>query len=844
MTDRKQNPEIQLHHFRERVTDARRRAGYFQKELAAALGLDTGTLSRKLHGTSHMYLTHMEVKLIIKSLTLWDAITTRVEAIELLHLMGLKPESFSEEEWQSEPLSQLEQTDLPLHTASERRVTPVQSLRPEPAALPIPTTSLIGRESLLNDLRGLFQREVRLVTFVGTGGVGKTRLGLQVTQTLLNEFPDGIFFVSLSSLQDPTLLPSTIAEALGLLGTSPEIMLINPIQTIEQKLLHFLRNRRILLFLDNFEHLLEAARFVGELLAATLSVKVLVTSRAILHLYGEHIVRVPPLEFPDPACIVDNVSLDESPAIRLFVERARAVLPDFALTRDNCVTVVRLCACLDGLPLAIELAAARSYLYPPHVLLAHLREVDQLNDAPRLSLLQHPSQNTHPRQHTLQATLTWSYELLTTTEQTLLRHVAVFLGGWTIEAAYAICLNVARQDELLALLESLVNQSMITLISRKRVHASERGLPRFALLETVREYALWHLKERKEVEQIQGLHASYYLCLAESAKSELLGDTPEGHHRAIEQFEQEQGNIRAAFHWVIEQEEGEQAARFCHALAHFWIIRNQFGEAESFIDATLSLREVSSSHLMVKLLRTKAHISLLQGDYERARDLLEMSLKQVQQREKWREEANILSHIGDSWFLQGTYTEASRAYEKCLHLYHEHEEWSAYGLVLGRLGAIATFQKQFAEAKSLLQQSASLLRERGRRIDLYTTLGSLGVLEAVLGNQAQACDAIREGLLIAQEIGEQVNIAVMLIACGCLLTENKQGVLAITLWGTAETVFEQIGASFPIVYRPLYTFYQMKAKAQVETEEAWMRWWTQGKDLSLQQAILLALKNI
>src|SRR3989454_276012 len=334
-----------LTHFREQVTAARRKVGYLQKELASALGMDTETLSRKLHGRHHAILTLQDVKQIIKTLAAWQAITTREEALELLGLLRLSPESFSQEEWNSVPLSLLEQvSSFPAVPATATKMHPVRTVTRTSSLLPAAMTPLIGREQAVQLIaERLRQPEVRLLTLLDPGGVGKTRLALEVARSLHASLADGVCFVPLASLQDPALLPSRLLEALGLLEDTLERFLEGTRPTGLDLLKAALSEQERLLVLDSFEHLLEASTMVAELLAAAPRLKVLVTSRAVLHLYGEHTWAVPPLELVDPRHLPDLAALGRCSAIRLFVERAQAIKPTFVLTAHNAAVVAELC---------------------------------------------------------------------------------------------------------------------------------------------------------------------------------------------------------------------------------------------------------------------------------------------------------------------------------------------------------------------------------------------------------------------------------------------------------------------------------------------------------------------
>ncbi len=483
-----------------------RAAGYFQKDLAVEIGLRPKVLSRKLNGNGNAYLTEQDVRCIITTLAHWRTISTRKEVLHLLELAQMEPTSFSAEEWQMSPLNRL---------AGD--VTGTGALHTH--NLPAPLTRLIGREGAVEQLRQLLGRdEMRLVTLVGPGGSGKTRLALHVANELVSTFAQGVWFVDLAALRDPALLPQSIMQALSILSIRPASGLPGI-----QRLTTYLRDKQLLLVLDNFEQVREAAPVVEELLAAAPGLKVLVTSRVVLHLYGESEFSVPPLDVPDPGAALDMTQLACYGSIQLFVERARAVALDFALTADNAAIIAQICARVDGLPLALELAAARVKLLPPALLLQRL-------SAASLSMLTGGARNLPGRQQTLRNTVTWSYDLLSPSGQAWFARLGVFSGGWSLEAADAMMQAVAAStrsevegascgDETSALdvLEQLVDNSLLVRLP------VTGGQTRFTMLETLREYALERLSAQGELEHLRDWHACYYLAVAETAEVGLRG---------------------------------------------------------------------------------------------------------------------------------------------------------------------------------------------------------------------------------------------------------------------------------------------------------------------------------
>jgi len=481
--------------------------------------------------------------------------------------------------------------------------------QPDPSApasprhnLPAQTTTFIGREAEVAEVIGLLlQEHVRLVTLTGPGGSGKTRLGLQAAERLLHHFTDGVFFISFAPITNPDFVAPTIAQALGLQITGN----VPPLEVITT----YLHQKRLLLLMDNFEHLLDAAPVLSDLLAAVPGLKTLATSRTVLRLSGEHDYLVPPLRLPDLTNLPSFEGLTRFEAIRLFTERAHAVAMNFELTEENAPIIAQVCARLDGLPLAIELAAARARLLSPKAMLTHL-------ECP-LRFLSIGERDRPIRQQTLRNTITWSYHLLSVEEQTVFRRLAVFVGGWTLEAAETVC-QMTDDVDVLDGLQTLVDHHLVR-------QAEVNGEPRFTMLETIREYALERFAEHDDGERIRKQHAQFFVAFAEEANTHLNRLPIEEHVRWKTRLTREIDNLRAAFAWaIVNAEEWRQTAFLMHEpLADIFALTGQHEEARTIYQNTL------------------------QGTPEH--DLI------------WR--ARLHRKIGKTWEIQGDYAEASRADE-------------------------------------------------------------------------------------------------------------------------------------------------------------------------------------
>src|SRR5437763_17100 len=543
--------------------------------------------------------------------------------------------------------------------------------------LPAQLTPLIGGEQEVAAVYALLQRPgVRLLTLTGTGGVGKTRLSLQVATDLLDDFADGVCFVPLAPVGDPELVVATIAQALGIkeVGERP----------LPDLLQAALRDQRLLL-LDNFEQVVAAAAGLADLLASCPGLKMLVTSRAVLHLHGEYEFPVPPLALPDLTTLPQ--SLSQNAAVALFLERARAVKPDFELTPANTRAIAEICVRLDGLPLAIELAAARVKLLPPQALLARLEH--------RLQVLTGGARDVPARQQTLRNLLAWSYDLLDGKQQQLFGRLSVFVGGCTLEAVEGLYTALGDLPaDVLDGVTSLIDKSLL------RQTEQEGEEPRLLMLETIREYGLEALAASGEMESTRRAHATYYLALADLAELE-LGGPQQGVW--LDRLEREHDNLRAALQWTIEQGEAggsmEMALRLGGALRRFWWGRGHWSEGRNFLERALATGLADTwidPSVRAKALLAASNLIFVQSDYERAKVLSEESLALYRELEDRHGIAYSLYRLGNVAWVRGDTAAARSLIGEALALFREvdDKEYIAYSLF--SLGLFASSQGEYA----------------------------------------------------------------------------------------------------------------------------------------------------
>ncbi len=711
-----------------------------------------------------------------------------------------------------EQISQIVHPDLP------DQFPPPRSLDAFPNNLPRQLTIFVGREREIAEVKRLLST-ARILMLTGSGGCGKTRLALEVAADLIDAYSDGVWLVELAALAEPDLVLHTMATALGVREVSGRTLLAT--------LIDYLQTRELLLVLDNCEHLLAAcASLVESLARACPRLRVLATSREPLGIPGETVWRVPSLSLPDPGGTPPMDQLMQYEAIRLFIERAASVQPAFALTSENARTVVAVCRRLDGIPLAIELAAARMRALSVDQIAARLDE--------RFKLLTGGARTALPRHQTLRGALDWSYDLLSPPERALLRRLSVFAGGWTLEAAEVVGTGDGVEgSEILDLMTQLVFKSLV-LMDTYGAHV------RYRLLETVRQYGRDRLDELGEGAGVRTRQLHWFLGLVERAEPELSGADQS---LWLDRLEEEHDNLRAALEWSkAGPNNGDMGLRLARGLWQFWYVRGHYSEGRAWLETTLAHSRGASASERAKALAGTGFLADRQGDYGGSITLCTESLNAFRGLGDRSGMAQVLHVMGMVAEHQGDYDRAKSLFMESLDLGRQTGDKRRMAISLNAIGEVARCQEGYAAARSSYEESLVLSREIGDKRNIAIALGNLGHVALHQADHERAAMLFRQALGLAQQLVYRLGIAEYLAGLGGVAAAEGRYARAARLLASADYLLGFVGGRLEPADRAEYERSVAAIRAslgEAEFEAAW----TEGNEMPLEQAIQYALSS-
>ena len=740
-----------------------------------------------------------------------------------------------------EQVFQLVTSDLPGSFPS------LKSLDTLPNNLPLQLTSFIGREKEIAEVKGLFSA-TRLLTLTGSGGCGKTRLGLHVVADLLEGYAEGVWVVELAPLSDPSLVTQEVASVLGIREESGESLMGSPdapsstsgVDSLLNRLTNYLKSKGLLLFLDNCEHLIEACiKLVDILLHSCPNLKILVASREALGIAGESAYRVPSLSLPDPGNMPSVENLAKYESVNLFIDRAVAAVSTFRINEDKGAAVAQICHRLDGIPLAIELAAVR-------VKSLSVEEIkSRLDD--NFRLLTGGSRSALPRQQTLRATIDWSNNLLSEPEKALLNRMSVFSGGWTLSAAEAVCAdedNVGvnshiHLDEVLDLLTSLVDKSLV--IAEEVSSFGEGGKTRYHMLEMVRGYGRERLVESGDSERVRDLHLDFFLRFAEEAESQIQG---EADRKVWSQLEEEHDNVRGALEWSRGSGRIEEGLRTAGALLEFWYVQGYHSEGSKWLEGILAEESETSASVRAKALIGAGFLTGLQGDRNRAQKHLEESLILYREMGDKKGIAQSLRHLGSlKYEIEGDYEGGATFLEESLSLFRELEDSQNVAKLLVFLGDTRLRQGNLEKARVLVEEALTLSREPGRKIGVGSALYVLGRVVGSGGDYRRATELYKETIGFIRKRGIKYPLHFRLEALGEVAIALDQPERGARLLGAAETLRQDLGVFLVSPYDRVNHERSVAALHEALDEKAFEAAWAEGRAMTLEDAISYALEE-
>ena len=692
----------------------------------------------------------------------------------------------------------------------------LRTLDAHPNNLPTQLTSFVGREKELADVKRLLLN-AHMLTLIGPGGTGKTRLSIQAANEMLDQYPDGVWLVELAPISDPALVPRTSAIAIGLRE--------EPQRPVMDVMCEYLHEKKLLLVLDNCEHLVDAcARMADKILHAAHNTRILASSREALGIGGEVTYRVPSLGLPDLHHLPSVESLGQYEAVKLFIDRATFAVPNFTVTNQNAPALAQICDRLDGIPLAIELAAAK-------IRVLSLDQIAKRLDD-RFRLLTGGSRTALEHHQTLRATIDWSYNLLPPAERLLFSRLSVFTGGWTLEAAESVCADdLVKGEDILDLLERLINKSIV--IMDETPYET-----RYHMLETMRQYATEKLVEADT--RREG-HASYFLNLAETVEPYLEKPEPASW---LDKLESEHNNFRAALRWAREQKRAELGLQLVSALYLFWLMRGYLSEGLAQIEDFLSL----SDRMINVATRAEAldHAGMLaryQGNLKRAHELIAESLALRRESGERHGMADSLSNLGFVVLHEGDFPQARQLYSEALLLHRELDNQQGIADSLSHLGLMAFYEGDYESAQAMDESSLAIWRRLGDEQGISWGLQSLGNVKLHQGRYTEARDLFKESLAISTGIKFKWGIAFSLEGLACVAACTGQAERALLLAGGASNIRQEIGV--PLGLEAQADFGRTLAPARTLLgEEAAEKIRTKGLNLPVEQIVAEAQKGI
>jgi predicted ATPase/DNA-binding XRE family transcriptional regulator len=756
--------------------------------------------------------------------------------------------------------------EQPDFDASEEAAQPLEAASPEVAAGPAPRktpgnlaaplTSIVGREAEVARLvERLGMERIRLLTITGPPGIGKTRLAVEVALRVLDSFEDGVFFVPLAAVRDPDMVAPAIAEALGMRDTG--------VQPTIESLKAYLQDKNILLLLDNFEQVIDAAAPVAGLLQGAPGLKVVATSRAALNVLGEQQFPISPLPLPELTGLPAPEALIDYPSIRLFVERAQACNPAFELTAENAPAVAAICARLDGLPLAIELVAARVKLLPPQALLPRLSN--------SLSFVKGGHKDLPARQQTLQDAIAWSYDLLDEGEKVLFSRLSVFSGGSTLNAIEAVC--NAYGDLALDTLEGVQSLSDKSLLVQGLGRDEE---PRFSMLATIHEYASEQLRQSREAEMLRDLHLQYYLAMSQAADQQV-----QGNQQTIwfARLKSEHGNLRAAIERTFEREQWDMAAVLTSHLEFFWrqgypgegrrwlerllphadsippaslgrvyVALGQFAndqgdlaQADEWLGRAIEIGEaIGSKEIVARALDNRAWGTMIRGQFDRAQEYGNQALAIYEELGHKNRATRTLYILGGIAAYRNRLEEAARLFSRVIQLSRELGQVESLAGGLNALGVAEHFLGQHDAAMSHYMECLALARQVGLPVHYAPVTGNIGKLFRKMGDYEQSRKYLTEGMLLNQSLGFKDNIAETLVDFAELATAEGRHERAARIYGAGERMLAELGMPFPELAANEMHTYMAQTRAALG-DQRYQELWTEGSKLTNDQAVDYAL---